>query len=81
MTRLLAPPSELPNDTLCFDRCVDWLLSLYESTTDPVLRELVTDVLDELREIGPVTGDFAEVVLGALASVEIAFELPTAAAA
>lgn len=80
-----ALPSDgaLPSDSAdpaFFDRCVDWLLSLYGATTDPVLRDLVTDVLDELREIGPVSGEFADVVLGALASVELAFELPAAAA-
>jgi hypothetical protein len=72
--------SDVSSDPLFFDRCVDWLLSLYAQTTDPVLQDLVADVLDELREIGPVTGEFADVVLGALASVEIAFEIPAAAA-
>ncbi len=80
---LTSTSTALPSNTddpLFFDRCVDWLLSLHESTTDPALLDLVTDVLDELREIGPVSGEFADVVLGALASVELAFELPAAAA-
>ena len=90
MTNLLTSQNTIPTgntvlpcdtaDEAFFDRCVDWLLSLYDATSDPMLRELVTDVLDELREIGPVTGEFADVVLGALTSVELAFELPAAAA-
>ncbi len=60
---------------ISFDRCVDWLLDLYHVTSDPQLRCLITEVLDDLRAIGPVTGDFEDVVLGALASVEAAFEI------
>lgn len=60
---------------LDFDRCVDWLLDLYQQTQDQELRLLVSDVLDELRLLGPVEGEFEEVVLGAVASVEIAFEI------
>lgn len=60
---------------LDFDRCVDWLLDLYQQTNDVGLRSLVSDVLDELRLLGPVEGEFEEVVLGAVASVEIAFEI------
>ena len=80
---LTSPNPALPTDTadpFFFDRCVDWLLSLHASTTDPALQSLAADVLDELREIGPVSGEFADVVLGALASVDVAFELPAAAA-
>ncbi len=60
---------------ISFDRCVDWLLDLHQTTTDADLRLLITDVLDDLRELGPIEGEFEDVVLGALASVEIAFEM------
>lgn len=61
--------------TISFDRCVDWLLDLYQITPDPRLRLLISEVLDELRELGPVEGEFEDVVLGALASVEAAFDV------
>lgn len=60
---------------ISFDRCVDWLLGLHDSTADPGLRALVVEVLIELRRLGPVEGDFEDVVLGALASIEAAFEI------
>lgn len=60
---------------ISFDRCTDWLLDLYRATEDTDVRLLITEVLTDLREIGPVEGAFEDVVLGALASVEIAFEL------
>ena len=60
---------------LSFDRCVDWLLGLHSSTTDVELRLLVSDVLADLRDLGPIEGQFEDVVLGALASVETAFEI------
>ena len=80
VTTLHPPRFDETADAVFFDRCVDWLLTLHDSTNDPVLRGLASDVLAELREIGPVTGEFADVVLGALASVEVAFDLPAAAA-
>ncbi len=61
--------------TISFDRCVDWLLDLFQMTTDTRLQVLISEVLDELREIGPVDGEFEDVVLGALASVEAAFDV------
>ncbi len=66
--------------TLSIDRCIDWLLDLYQSTTHAVLRELVSDVLDDLRAVGCEGIGFAaldldDVVLGALASIETAFEI------
>ena len=61
--------------TISFDRCVDWLLDLFQVTTDTRLQVLISEVLDELREIGPVDGVFEDVVLGALASVEAAFDV------
>lgn len=65
---------------LSFDRCVDWLLDLYRSTEDEDLRLLVSDVISDLRALGPIEGEFEDVVLGALASVETAFEIKAAAA-
>ena len=60
---------------ISFDRCVDWLLDLYQSTTNVQLRTLISEVLDDLRALGPVEGEFEDIVLGALASVETAFEM------
>lgn len=60
---------------ISFDRCVDWLLDLYQDTTSTQLRTLVSEVLEDLRELGPVEGEFEDIVLGALASVETAFEM------
>jgi hypothetical protein len=64
---------------ISFDRCVDWLLNLHETTTDADLQLLVREVLEDLRALGPVEGEFEDVVLGALASVEVAFEIKAAA--
>ena len=66
---------EAADTPISFDRCVDWLLDLYQSTSDAQLRCLVTDVLQDLRELGPIEGEFEDIVLGALASVEVAFEI------
>lgn len=60
---------------ISFDRCVDWLLDLYQDTTNTQLRHLISEVLDDLRALGPVEGEFEDIVLGALASVEAAFEM------
>ena len=60
---------------ISFDRCVDFLLDLYQDTTSTQLRTLISEVLDDLRELGPVEGEFEDIVLGALASVEAAFEM------
>ncbi len=65
--------------TISFDRCTDWLLDLYQTTEDVQLRTLITEVLDDLRALGPVEGEFEDIVLGALASVEVAFEIKMAA--
>jgi len=61
--------------TICFDRCVDWLLDLHQETHSAQLRTLISEVLDDLRALGPIEGEFEDVVLGALASVEAAFEI------
>lgn len=68
-----------PEASLSIDRCIDWLLDLYQSTDIDQLRALVSDVLDDLRAVSAEGLGFAEldlddVVLGALASVETAFE-------
>lgn len=80
MTALLHSLPTPSSDDLFFDRCVDWLLSLHDETSDPQLRQLVTDVLVELRAMGPVTEEFVPLVLGALGSVQSAFEITQAAA-
>jgi hypothetical protein len=72
-----AASDETALGSISFDRCVDWLLDLYQSTTDTMLRDLITDVLDDLRMLGPIEGEFEDVVLGALASIEVAFEVRT----
>ncbi len=66
------------DSAISFDRCTDWLLDLYQSTTDEGLRLLIADVLEDLRMIGPIDGEFEDIVLGALASVEVAFEVVAA---
>lgn len=63
------------DNAISFDRCTDWLLDLHQSTADEGIRRLIADVLEDLRMLGPVDGEFEDVVLGALASVEIAFEM------
>ncbi len=67
------------HSTISFDRCTDWLLDLFQTTQDAQLRALITEVLDDLRALGPVEGEFEDIVLGALASVEVAFEIKMAA--
>ena len=90
-TEMTTAPSAQPSDTceafwsavaddaspspISFDRCVDWLLDLYQVTDDVALRTLIADVLDDLRALGPVEGEFEDIVLGALASVEAAFDV------
>ncbi len=61
--------------SISFDRCVDWLLDLHQSCADEVIRTLITDVLDDLRQLGPFEGAFEDVVLGALASIESAIDV------
>lgn len=60
-----------------YDRCVNWLLDLHQSTADTGLRHLIVDVLADLGQLGPVSSDreLEDLVLGALASVEVAFEV------
>lgn len=64
-------------DPVSYQCCIDWLLDLRQSTTDPTLRGLASEVLTEIRGLGPVGDDpeLNEMVLGALGSVQAAFEL------
>ncbi|MGF1599629.1 MAG: hypothetical protein ACFCVK_22405 [Acidimicrobiales bacterium] len=68
-------PTDPVSGALSFGHCVDWLLDRYQATTDPELRAMVVEVLDELRDLGPVDDEMADVVVGALGSVAAAFEL------
>ncbi|MEM9130910.1 MAG: hypothetical protein AAF962_11895 [Actinomycetota bacterium] len=65
------------SEAVSLERCVDWLLDRHQSTTDPVLRRLVGDVLAEVRELGDLgqCEELTALVLDALASVETAFEI------
>ncbi len=65
------------SEAVSLERCVDWLLDRHQSTTDPVLRGLVGDVLTEVRELGDVSEceELTALVLDALASVETAFDI------
>ena len=60
-----------------YERCVNWLLDLHQSTTEPKLRGLIIDVLSDLGQLGPISSDqeLENLVLGALSSVEVAFEV------
>lgn len=80
MTAMYLPTEEPLSTRISFDGCVDWLLSLYADTSNRELKTMIVEVLGELRAIGPVEGTFEDVVLGALASVESAFEIAAAAA-
>ena len=62
---------------ISYERCVNWLLDLHQSTTNPTLRSLIIDVLSDLGELGAVSSDseLESLILGSLASVEIAFEV------
>lgn len=64
-------------ESVSLERCIDWLLDRHQSTTEPVLRRLVSDVLTEIEELGPHCdeGELDELVLGALASVAAAFDV------
>ena len=64
-------------------RCIDWLLDLRQATDKTDLRGLVDEVLDELQTLNSIDANTAglemgDLVLGALASVEVAFEVATA---
>ncbi len=64
------------DDAISLPRCIDWLLDLRQSTTDPDLRALVADVLSDLNQLDwPCDPELAELVIGALASVQSAFDL------
>lgn len=64
--------------SISLERCVQWLRSLQRTTVDPQLIALVDDTLEDLARLGRFGRDMEDVVLGALASVEVAFELAAA---
>ncbi len=64
--------------SISLERCVQWLRSLQRTTVDPQLIALVDDTLDDLARLGRFGRDMEDAVLGALASVEVAFELAAA---
>ncbi len=73
------------DDDLCDDpasisveRCVQWLRALQRTTVDSQLIALVDDTLDDLARLGRFGRDMEDIVLGALASVEVAFEMAAA---
>jgi hypothetical protein len=61
------------------ERCITWLLDLQASTSDQQLKDLVDETVADVRALGRFGGDMEDVVLGALASIEVAFEVRTAA--
>ena len=61
-----------------YERCIDWLAELQQSTDDAQLRALVADTLYDLERLGRFGADMRDVVLGALASIEVAFEISAA---
>jgi hypothetical protein len=73
----LDPTTHAP---ISYERCVNWLLDLHQGTTDPALRKLIIEVLSDLGQLGPVSSDpeLENLILGALASVEVAFEVAAA---
>ena len=76
----VADATDTDTDTeapISYERCVNWLLDLHQSTTSPTLRSLIIDVLSDLGELGAVSSDseLESLILGSLASVEIAFEV------
>lgn len=54
--------------------CRIWLECAFERATTASTRRLIEDVLDDISVIGPIDDDLAELVIGALASVESALE-------
>ena len=51
-----------------------WLECAFERATTASTRRLIEDVLDDISLIGPIDEELAEMVVGALASVESALE-------
>jgi hypothetical protein len=57
-------------------RCVDVLLDLYNATDSPAVRDVISDMLDDMRHLSSVRADEMRghvVLLAAAASVEAAF--------
>ena len=67
--------AEADDQPISYDRCVDWLLDLRQSTDDPGLQALIGEVLAELQELAPFVDELSDLVLGAIASVEVALEI------
>jgi hypothetical protein len=58
-------------------RCVDHLLDLYNATDNLTLREVISDVIDDIRHLSTVRADEMRsnlVMLAAVATVEAAFD-------
>lgn len=55
-----------------------WLEEAMGRAETASTRRLISDVLEDVRTIGPINGELAEVVLGALCSVELALEIESA---
>ncbi len=67
-------------------RCIDWLLDLYQATTSEELRLLIGEVIEDIDMLASMAGspsvdgeledgELEDMVLGAMASVEAAVEL------
>lgn len=65
--------------TISADRCLAWLHDLAASTDDPQLHALVAETITDLTRLGRYGADMEDLVLGALASIEVAFEVRAAA--
>lgn len=56
---------------------VDWLEQALERAETAQTRRLIADVLGDVRALGPIDDDLVELVIGALASVDVALDLDT----
>jgi hypothetical protein len=54
--------------------CQVWLECAFERATTASTRRLIEDVIDDISLIGPIDDELAELVIGALGSVESALE-------
>lgn len=74
-----------PAAAVTYEQCERWLVHRLvcvderSASPDPVLRALVADTLADLRALGSLDADLEDVMLGALASIEVAFEVQAAA--
>ncbi len=65
-------------DNLSPRRCQQWLNQMRGYSADHRIHGLIDDVSRELRELGQFGAELTDVVVGALASIEAAFELAPA---